>query len=217
MPYLLKSDSLKFPSPVKSDPSGLLAIGGDLSPERLISAYSNGIFPWYSKGEPILWWSPDPRFVLFPEQLKVSRSMKKILERQLFEIRFNTAFESVIQNCSEVERAGQDGTWITEEMVRAYCKLHKMGIAQSAEAYQNNELAGGMYGVRLGNCFFGESMFSKVSNASKAAFISFVRNFQAEGGVIIDCQVHTEHLESLGAQMIPRKEFLQIIAQHTQL
>lgn len=215
--------SIVFPSVDHADSDGLLAIGGDLSIETLLTAYRSGIFPWFSKGEPIMWWSPDPRFVILPENLLVSKSMRKILASGEFEIRFNTSFEQVIEECSKIKRRGQRGTWITEEMKQAYINFHKAGFAFCGEAWKNDKLVGGFYGVKLNNCFFGESMFSKESNASKAAFLSFAEWFfndvglvkpgGAEGGQgkLIDCQVYTEHLESLGAEMIPREEFLSIV------
>jgi len=187
-------------------PDGLLAIGGDLSPERLLKGYRKGIFPWFD-GEIPLWWSPDPRFVLFPDELKVSKSMKVLLKRKAFNFTVNKAFNEVIKACKEKERADQDGTWITDEVEYAYNRLHKMGYAHSAEVWLNGELAGGLYGVRIGCLFFGESMFSHVSNASKFAFIKYVDQLKTEGVTLIDCQVYTEHLESLGARMIPREMF----------
>lgn len=200
-----------FPPVEQADSDGLLAIGGDLSIETLLTAYRSGIFPWFSKGEPIMWWSPDPRFVLLPGNLIVSTSMEKILKRGEFEIRYNTAFEEVIRHCSKIKRKGHRGTWITEEMINAYIDFHKAGYAMSGEAWKDGKLVGGFYGVKLGKCFFGESMFSKVSNASKAAFISFAREFFENGGVLIDCQVYTEHLATLGAEMIPRPNFVKMI------
>ena len=198
-----------------SDEEGLLAIGGDLSTERLLLAYRSGIFPWYNEDQPIIWWCPDPRFVLFPKELVVSKTMNKILKQNKFQFTTNTVFTQVIQNCKTVSRKDQDGTWITPAIQQAYTQLHQRGYATSAEAWINGELVGGLYGVRLGNIFFGESMFSKVSNASKFAFINYVKQLQSEGVVLIDCQVYTAHLESLGAVMIDRKEFLRIVKLHT--
>lgn len=200
---------IKFPDVSTANPDGLLAVGGDLSCDRLIEAYSNGIFPWFEMDEPILWWSPDPRFVLFPSKLKVSKSMKQVLRNSNFVVTVNKDFKTVINHCSKIKRNGQEGTWITKSMIEAYCKLHKLGYAKSVEVWQNNELVGGLYGVDLGNQIFcGESMFSKVSNASKVAFVSFIQNTNYR---LIDCQVHTSHLESLGAEHISRKEFIKLL------
>ncbi len=190
---------------------GLLAVGGDLRMERLLLAYSNGIFPWYNEDELPMWWSPDPRFVLFPEELKVSKSMGQILKRNEFEFRVDTVFEEVIFNCSRAPRQEQDGTWISDEIISAYTALHELGYAHSAEAWYEGELVGGLYGVLLGKVFFGESMFSRKSNASKYAFIKWVQLLSERGVVLIDCQVHTEHLESLGARMIGRAEFTALL------
>jgi leucyl/phenylalanyl-tRNA--protein transferase len=187
---------------------GLLALGGDLSTDRLLLAYRNGIFPWYSSS-PIQWWCPDPRFVLFPSELRISKSMHVLLKRGRFRFTINKAFHQVIAQCRLIHRPGQSGTWITKEMEKAYNILHEKGYAHSAEAWDGDQLAGGLYGIRLGNVFFGESMFSNTSNASKFAFIRYVQHLMSEGVELIDCQVHTDHLESLGAQMIPRTEFIQ--------
>jgi leucyl/phenylalanyl-tRNA--protein transferase len=187
-------------------PNGLLCAGGDLSPERLVEAYSRGIFPWFSEGDPILWWSPDPRMVLFPEELKVSRSLRKKVERGVFETRFDTAFDDVIANCA-APRAGQSGTWIVPEMVAAYTALHELGFAHSVESWRDGELAGGLYGVSLGRVFFGESMFSREPDASKVALVRLVERLRLEGCELIDCQQATAHLASLGAREIRRKEF----------
>jgi len=193
-----------------ANPDGLLAMGGDLSVERLLDAYNHGIFPWYDASEPILWWSPDPRMVLFPENLKVSKSMRKLLKKEVFQVTYNRDFNGVIENCAVIKRAGQNGTWITQEIKDAYLKLHHMGIVQSVEVWQNSELVGGLYGIYLKekNIFCGESMFAKVSNASKYGFITYVRKLKTEGVSLIDCQIYTEHLNSLGASEIPRKDFL---------
>jgi leucyl/phenylalanyl-tRNA---protein transferase len=207
MPLHVLDNTLWFPPVSEALPDGLLAIGGDLSPERLLKGYRKGIFPWFD-GEIPLWWSPDPRFVLFPDELKVSKSMKVLLKRKTFNFTINSAFNKVIRACKEKERDGQDGTWITDDVEYAYNKLHKMGHAHSAEVWRDGELAGGLYGVRIGNLFFGESMFSHVSNASKFALIKYVEQLKTEGVTLIDCQVYTEHLESLGAKMIPREAFL---------
>lgn len=208
-PHIL-DDKLWFPDVEEALEDGLLAIGGDLSIDRLLLAYRSGIFPWYDEDVP-LWWSPDPRFVLFPEELKVSKSMKQVLNRNVFEFRVNTAFRDVITNCSMAYRPNQDGTWINEDIVNAYTQLHQLGYAHSAEAWLNGELAGGLYGIRMGNMFFGESMFSHVSNASKYAFVKYVQWLQQDGVQLVDCQVYTEHLESLGAVMIDRAEFIAML------
>lgn len=200
------SDELLFPPVHLAEPNGLLAIGGDLSPERLLLAYRSGIFPWYDE-PPVLWWSPDPRFVLFPDELRISRSVKPLLNREAFEFTTNKAFIQVMQHCKTVPRAGQDGTWINDEVIAAYTRLHEMGYAHSAEVWQNGKLAGGLYGIKIGNIFFGESMFSLVSNASRYAFIKYVQQLQQEGITLIDCQIHSDYLESLGARMINGKEF----------
>lgn len=204
---------LIFPPVHLAETDGLLAAGGDLSIERLVLAYRSGIFPWYSE-PPILWWSPDPRFVLFPAELKVSASMKQLLRKQVFRITLNQDFEGVIRNCRHTARPGQDGTWITNPMQQAYIRLHKEGYAQSVECWQDDKLVGGLYGVKLGNCFFGESMFSHVSNASKAAFITFVQSAEAKDLAFIDCQVYTDHLASLGARFITRSTFLELLQEH---
>lgn len=212
MPIFALTEELIFPPPSLAHEEGILAIGGDLKPERLLLAYEMGIFPWYSPQEPIMWWSPDPRFVLYPEQLRVSRSMRPILNQQRFQITYDRAFEQVIGQCRTMPRPGQRGTWITGEMLSAYLALHRQGYAHSVEAWQDSQLVGGLYGVSLGTCFFGESMFAQVSNASKAAFITLVRDLQAAGFTLIDCQVYTEHLDSLGAEEVPRARFLEELA-----
>lgn len=204
------TDRLWFP-PVDSGLSdGLLAMGGDLSSERLLLAYHMGIFPWYD-GDLPLWWSPDPRFVLFPEELKVSKSMKVLLKRNAFDWTMNQAFGQVIASCQKISRPDQDGTWINQAVIDGYTALFQAGYAMSAEAWQGDKLVGGLYGVRLGHLFFGESMFSEKSNASKFAFIKLVEQLKEQGVVLIDCQVHSEHLESLGARMIPREAFMKIL------
>jgi leucyl/phenylalanyl-tRNA--protein transferase len=210
MPLFRLTKELQFPPVQLSEPDGLLAIGGDLSIERLLLAYRNGIFPWYNTDE-ILWWSPDPRFVLFPSELKVSKSMKKLLQQQAFDFTINKRFSEVIANCETITRKGQEGTWITEDIKKAYTAMHHAGFAHSAEAWQQDQLVGGLYGIRLGKIFFGESMFSKVSNSSKYVFIRYVEQLANEGVELIDCQVYTPHLESLGARMISRKLFLELI------
>ena len=201
-----------FPPVALADEEGLLAIGGDLSTERLLLAYKNGIFPWYNEEEPICWWCPDPRFVLFPKELKISKSMQTVLNNGSFRFTINKAFNKVIANCKTVTRKEQEGTWIQPEVIEAYTKLHQLGFAISAEAWKDGELVGGLYGVLLGKIFFGESMFSTQNNASKFAFINFVRHLQKQGIQLIDCQVYTAHLESLGARMIDRKLFSEILS-----
>ncbi|MFN0201957.1 MAG: leucyl/phenylalanyl-tRNA--protein transferase [Bacteroidia bacterium] len=210
MPIFALSEEVIFPPVELSEDDGLLAVGGDLSPQRLLLAYRMGIFPWYNR-KPILWWSPDPRFVLYPEELKVSRSMRQVLTRNIFEITVNQNFKSVILNCKQAPREGQSGTWITREVMNAYLKLHQLGHAHSVEAWQNGELVGGLYGVRVGNVFCGESMFAKVSNASKAAFITYIKQLQSEGVQLIDCQMETEHLASFGGRFITRDEFVRAL------
>lgn len=205
------TDKIEFPPVSSASPEGIVAVGGDLSVERLLLAYKSGIFPWFENDSLPLWWSPDPRMVLFPHKLKVSKSMEQVLKGNVFTITFNQAFERVISNCSNIKREGQTGTWITGEMIRAYVKLHQEGYAKSVEVWQKNELVGGLYGIDLGHFFCGESMFSKVSNASKAGFITWVRHLQQKNYKLIDCQVYTPHLESLGAELIPRKQFLQYL------
>lgn len=210
MPIFQLAEDIIFPPTHLASQSGILAVGGDLSPERLLEAYRQGIFPWYAGQEPIIWWSPDPRFVLFPTEIKVSRSMKQILRQGHFTITFDGDFRAVIAACQK-PRPGQDGTWITEEMKEAYITLHNMGYAHSVEAWRGNVLAGGLYGVSLGRCFFGESMFTRVSNASKAAFITLTQKLLDRRFELIDCQVRSAHLASLGAQDIPRRQFTDIL------
>ncbi len=205
------SDKLIFPPVDSADENGLLAIGGDLAVDRLLLAYRSGIFPWFNEEDPICWWSPDPRFVLFPDELRVSKSMKAVDRKQTFRFTVNEAFPAVIEHCKGVYREGQGGTWITDEMEQAYVELHNNGFAHSAETWQDDELVGGLYGVRLGNIFFGESMFSLRSNASKFAFINYVQQLQQANVQLIDCQLHTNHLESLGARMISRAEFKKLL------
>ncbi len=204
------SNKIWFPPVEEAQSDGLLAIGGDLSSERILYAYQHGIFPWYDGNIP-LWWCPDPRFVLFPEQLMISKSMHQLIKKNHFQFKINTAFDIVIHNCKEQPRDGQSGTWITNEVEAAFKKLHFLGHAHCAETWLNGELVGGLYGIRLGNVFFGESMFSKTSNASKFAFILYVALLKKEGVQLIDCQVYTSHLESLGAGMIPRKKFIELL------
>lgn len=202
--------SLWFPPVTEAMEDGLLAMGGDVGTDRLLLAYQKGIFPWYD-GDTPLWWSPDPRFVLYPVNLKVSKSMESLIRKKHFRYSRNTAFSDVIRHCKALQRKGQDGTWITEELETSVIQLHKMGYAHSAETWLGDELVGGLYGIKMGKLFFGESMFSKASNASKFAFIHFVREMQQEAVQLIDCQVYTAHLESLGAEMISRDVFMQIL------
>lgn len=211
----LLTKELGFPPVYTADKEGLLAIGGDLSSDRLLLAYRSGIFPWYNEDEPICWWSPDPRFVLYPAELKISNSMKTVLRNGKFRFTTNRAFKQVIQNCKTVSRQGQDGTWISAAMQEAYTTLHELGYAHSAETWQDGELVGGLYGIRLGNLFFGESMFSLRPNASKFAFINYIGQLQKENVQMIDCQLHTKHLESLGGRMIPREEFIETLLSNT--
>lgn len=208
MPIFALTEKLQFPPPHLASREGLLAVGGDLTQERLLLAYGQGIFPWFSEGEPILWWSPDPRLVLYPRNLRMSSSLKKRIRQQRFHLTADCAFESVIQACSQVHRKHQDGTWIVESMVDAYIELHKSGFAHSVEAWHEDQLVGGLYGVSLGQCFFGESMFNRVSDASKIALTALAQFLTCLKFRLIDCQVPTGHLISLGASEIPRKRFL---------
>lgn len=208
-----------FP-PVESaldEPNGLLAIGGDLSTDRLISAYQLGIFPWFSPGEPVMWWSPSPRMVLFPDDLKISKSLKKTINKQLFAIKFNTDFRAVIQACSLTQRPEQAGTWITDTMIDAYCQLHTLGFAHCVEAWQGDQLVGGCYGIKIGKMFYGESMFYKVNDASKVAFVHLVQHLQQQGVGMIDCQMNTAHLARFGAHEIDRKTFMEKLTHYTQV
>ena len=208
MPVYLLSDEIVFPPPDLASREGLLAIGGDLCQERLIQAYSMGIFPWYAETEPIMWWSPDPRLVLYPDEIRVSRSLHKTINRGLFKITIDQAFDQVINECARVPRKIGEGTWIVPDMIQAYCRLHASGYAHSVEAWQNDKLVGGLYGVSLGKSFFGESMFTRVTNASKVAFVALVDHLKSWSFDLIDCQVATEHLISFGAREIPRGVFL---------
>lgn len=203
------NDTIAFPDVSQATKDGLLAIGGDLQPERLILAYKSGIFPWFDDDRFIMWWSPDPRFVLYPEKLKVSKSMKSILKKDTFDVTTNKAFGKVINECANINRPGQIGTWITDSMIKSYKELHAMGLAKSVEVWQNDALVGGLYGVDLGNgVFCGESMFAKVDNASKVGFITFVKSSHYK---LIDCQVYTKHLESLGAEEVSRDDFIKVL------
>lgn len=205
------SKNLFFPPVSEANADGILAIGGDLSPERLQLAYSSGIFPWFEEDQPIIWWSPNPRMVLFLEDLVVSKSMRNILNRNIFKVTFNQDFRAVIAYCQQVKRDGQTGTWITNDMIEAYCKLHELGIAKSVEVWQDDQLVGGLYGVDLGHIFCGESMFSLVSNASKVAFIALVNHLEINNYCLLDCQVYNDHLASLGCVEIEREDFMSIL------
>jgi len=207
--YML-DNTLAFPNPELANEDGLLAVGGDLSLERLCLAYSLGIFPWYNENEPILWWCPNPRFILNPNEIKISKSMSKIIKKKIFTVKFNTHFEEVISNCKSI-REQAEGTWINEDMKNAYINLHNNGYALSVETYLGNDLVGGLYGVVLNKCFFGESMFSKVSNASKIALITLAQKLASKGFVFIDCQVHSNHLESMGAKFVSFKAFKKML------
>jgi leucyl/phenylalanyl-tRNA--protein transferase len=211
MPFFLSRVQNNFPDVELADEDGLLAFGSNLSVETLLKAYKNGIFPWYNENEPICWYSPNPRFVLFPSKLQISSSMKTVVNSNRFKFSVDKNFAGVIKNCRLATRKGEPGTWITDEIEEAYLDLFKNGFAHSAEAWFNNELVGGLYGVRLGKVFFGESMFSTQSNASKFAFINYVKQLEREGVEIIDCQVYTAHLESLGAEFISRKDFTELL------
>lgn len=209
--YLLKNQ-LYFPPASDTHSSGIIAVGGDLSVERLLLAYQNGIFPWYDDSEPITWWCPEYRMVVVPKEFKPSKSVRNILNRGIFDITFNQNFEEVIRNCQTIKRNGQQGTWINDEIVEAYTKLHNLGYAKSVEVWQNGQLVGGLYGVDLGNKIFcGESMFSRVSNASKVAFTWLNKYLKEENYLLLDCQIYNEHLESLGAFEIEREMFLKIL------
>ncbi len=205
MIFKLNEKDISFPDPALAEADGLLAVGGDLSPKRLLLAYHSGIFPWYSDDEPICWYAPQERCVLYPSKIKINKTMQQIMDRRTFKITTNTAFEDVIANCANTKRSQQDGTWITNEMQKAYIELHQLGIAKSIEVWQNKELVGGLYGLEILDIFCGESMFSKVSNASKAALIWLCKN---KNYALIDCQVRTEHLISMGAEMMARKDYL---------
>ncbi|MGH2665248.1 leucyl/phenylalanyl-tRNA--protein transferase [Flavobacterium sp.] len=205
------TDELVFPPVHESSPEGLLAVGGDLSVERIVLAYENGIFPWFEDGDPILWWSPVERMVLFPEEFKVSHSMRNVINKGVFKVTFNTVFREVMLNCQTVKREGQYGTWISDEMIETYCKLHELGKAVSVEVWQDNVLVGGLYGVDMNPIFCGESMFSKVSNASKMAFIALVNHLKTNNYKLLDCQIYNDHLDSLGCREIPREDFLRML------
>ena len=209
MPVFYLTDEHIFPPPHLAEKEGLLAVGGDLSEERLLLAYRMGIFPWYSDEEPVLWWSPDPRLVLYPKEIKVSKTLNKIIKKDKFDITVDQAFAEVISECAKIRAENNEGTWIVEDMIKAYCGLYESGYAHSVEAWHKGELAGGLYGVSLGKSFFGESMFTKISNASNVAFVKLVEHLTALSFDMIDCQIRTEHMIRFGARDIPRDLFLQ--------
>lgn len=211
-------DGQPFPSPALAlrEPDGLLAVGGSLSPQRLLNAYRRGIFPWYSSGQPILWWSPDPRTVLFPQHIKVSRSLHKTLKKDLFSVTMDSAFETVIRRCGEPRRH-EPGTWITPQMREAYCRLHRLGHAHCVETWHQGQLVGGLYGVAIGRVFYGESMFTRMSDASKVALLALAAHLREWGFGLIDCQMHTSHMISLGAQDIPRRTFVDYLNRYCTL
>ncbi len=208
MPVYLLSENLSFPSPRLASKEGLLAIGGDLSPERLLLAYRLGIFPWYSDGDPIMWWSPDPRLVLYPQQLRISRSLKRFIKRGRFHVTADRAFGAVIEECARIRRKRQEGTWIVDDMIQAYCRLHEAGFAHSVETWEEAHLVGGLYGLSLGKIFFGESMFARKSNASKVALVALVEHLRTFDFALVDCQVVSSHLKRFGARAIPRSRYL---------
>lgn len=217
MPCLISPDELWFPDVESADEEGLLAIGGDLSTERLILAYRSGIFPWFSERGLPFWFSPDPRFVLYPDALKVSKSMQQLFKKEAFKVTINKDFEGVIRACATVQRGGQHQSWITEDFIEAYTSLNRKKLAVSVEVWKEEQLVGGLYGLKMGRLFFGESMFSRLPNASKYGFISYVRQLREEGVVLIDCQTYTEHLESLGASAMPRSEFIALLREQLPL
>jgi len=213
MPIAFLTKELKFPPVENANSEGLLAVGGDLSPERLILAYQSGIFPWFNEDSLILWWSPTARMVLYPHKIKISKSMRKVVDTHPFRLTKNTCFEAVLHACATVPRNGQKGTWITNDMKKAYVRLHQRGVAQSYEVWEGSRLVGGLYGVDLGHVFCGESMFSTSNNASKFAFIKLAKELEEKNYTLIDCQVYNEHLASMGAEEIPRAEFIRILKQ----
>ncbi len=217
MPVYKIPDELLFPKPDLAEPDGLLGVGGDLAPERLLLAYANGIFPWYSRGEPVMWWSPDPRCVLYPGNLKISTSLRQVLRRRNYEVQFDTCFAEVVRQCATTRRKGQRGTWITGEMQEAYIRLHELGYAHSTEVFMGGELAGGLYGVALGRTYSGESMFHLRPEASKIALVHLVERLKEWEFPLIDCQVANKHLLSLGAEEMPRREFLEQLREHRQM
>jgi leucyl/phenylalanyl-tRNA---protein transferase len=208
VPVFLLSDRIEFPPSNLASEEGLLAVGGDLSQKRLLLAYRMGIFPWFSDNEPILWWSPDPRLVLYPSEIKISKTLKKIIKKEAFKVTMDMAFNEVINQCARVRLQKNEGTWIVKDMIDAYCNLHESGFAHSVEVWHKGDLAGGLYGVSLGKCFFGESMFTRVSNASNVGLVKLVEHLKTLSFDMIDCQVATEHLTRLGARQIPRIRFL---------
>jgi len=216
MPIYRLDDSTIFPPTDHAEPYGLLAVGGDVRVERLLEAYRSGIFPWPMEGIPLAWWSPDPRFVLYPSKLKVPKSLERVLRKQIFTLTIDHCFSAVIHQCRSVKRPDQPGTWITSQIKKGYIALHEAGYAHSVEAWREGKLVGGLYGVSIGRCFFGESMFAVEPDASKCAFVSLVRALRAQGCPLIDCQVHTDHLERFGAEEIPRAQFLLEIQGHLQ-
>jgi leucyl/phenylalanyl-tRNA--protein transferase len=211
MPVYQLPDEILFPDPSLAETGGLLAVGGDLTPARLLAAYANGIFPWYSENEPILWWSPDPRLVLFPQRFKVSHSLQQKIKKNVFSVRIDSDFEQIISACAETERKHENGTWITKEMKDAYIELHRLGYAHSIETYFDRDLVGGLYGVSLGRAFFGESMFYKMADASKVALYRLVEKAKEFEFLFIDSQIETAHMLSLGAELIPRKKYLKLL------
>jgi leucyl/phenylalanyl-tRNA--protein transferase len=213
MPVYALEEDLIFPHPSEAEEDGLLAVGGDLSAERLLLAYANGIFPWYADDTPILWWSPNPRMLLFPQDFILRKSLKQSINKARYSMRCDTAFEQVIRECRHIKRKDEEGTWITDEMQEAYVQLHKLGFAHSVEVFEDNNLVGGLYGLSLGAAFFGESMFSKTTDSSKIALYYFCRFCMQHAFEFIDCQMYTEHLSRLGAKEIPQEDFLQLLAQ----
>ncbi|MBI4684215.1 MAG: leucyl/phenylalanyl-tRNA--protein transferase [Nitrospirae bacterium] len=211
MPVFRLTNKLIFPPPELAEDDGLFAAGGDLSEKRILLAYSMGIFPWYSDNSPILWWSPDPRLILIPEELKISRSLKQTIKKGIFRVTMDAAFDSVIKNCAVIRRKGERGTWITDEMIGAYTKLHRAGLAHSVESWVEGKLVGGLYGVSLGSAFFGESMFAKKSDASKVAFVTLVQQLIKWRFTIVDCQITTGHLINLGAKEVSRSKFIKML------
>lgn len=205
------TDELKFPPVSQTSSAGILAVGGDVSPQRILLAYQSGIFPWYEENLPVYWYFPDPRFILFPQKLRINKTVKSLIRKNYFTVTVNKNFAAVIENCKNLERSGQLGTWITNDLMHTFLELHKMGFAHSVEVWQEGELVGGLYGIKLGKIFFGESMFSKVSNASRFGFVQYVKQLQQEGIELIDCQVYTDYLASFGAEMIRAEKFAEMI------